>query len=110
MGPTKTCSGTVVSHSPNYGHAAPKPRHMATQTTVIRVYAERYRHVPERIMANKTGCYQELQELLYLVTHTPDTSPEQEALRLVEALQAGHRVRPRFYALSGQLTWAEVRA
>ena len=49
---------------------------MATQTTVIRVFAERYRQVPERIMVYKVGCYQYLQELLYMVTHSPDTSPE----------------------------------
>lgn len=81
---------------------------MSTQTTVVKVFAERYRHVPERILVNTAGCYQELQELLYLVTHTPDTSPEQEALRLVEALKAGCRVRPRYYALAGQPTWTEV--
>lgn len=39
------------------------------------------------------------------MTNTPDTSPEQETLRLVEAIQAGHRMRPRFYALSDQLAW-----
>ena len=79
-------------------------------TTLIKIFAERYRHVPDRILANKAGRYQELRELLYLVTHSPDTSPEQEAYRLVEALKAGHRVRPRYYALVGQLTWTEVAA
>ena len=77
---------------------------MTVQTTIVKVYAERYRHVPERILTDKAGCYQELQELLYLVTHSSNTSPEQEANRLVEALQAGHRVRPRYYALVGQPT------
>lgn len=81
---------------------------MAVQTTIVKVFAERYRHVPERILTDKAGCYQELQELLYLVTHSADTSPEQEADRLVEALKAGHRVRPRYYALAGHPAWTEV--
>ena len=83
---------------------------MATHTTVVKVFAERYRHVSERILASKEGGYQELQELLYLVTHSPETSPEQEADRLVEALKAAGRVRPRYYVLLGRPAWTEVAA
>jgi len=65
-------------------------------TTLVKVFAERYRHVPERILNNKEGRYQELQELFYLVHHVATTSPEQEAKRLLEALKTGGLVRPRY--------------
>lgn len=66
---------------------------MATQTNGFNVFAYRYRQVSKRLQANEKGCYEELQELLYLVTHSPDTSPEQEAYRVPEALRAGYRVQ-----------------
>ena len=77
-------------------------------TTLIKVFAERYRHVPERILANKDGRYQELQELIYLVTHDETTSPEQEAKRLLQALKTGNLVRPRYYLIVAQPEWQEV--
>ncbi len=79
-------------------------------TTIIKVFAERYRHVPERILANKDGRYQELQELIYVVTHDETTSPEQEAQRLVEALKTGNLVQPRYYVIVNQPDWHEVAA
>ena len=77
-------------------------------TTLIKVFAERYRHVPERILHNKDGRCQELQELLYLVTHEDTTSPEQEAKCLLEALKTAGMVRPRYYAIVAQPEWKEV--
>lgn len=77
-------------------------------TTLIKVFAERYRHVSERIISNKEGRYQELQELIYLVRHDPATSPEQEAKRLLEALKNGGLVRPRYYAIVAQPDWQEA--
>lgn len=65
-------------------------------TTLIKVFAERYRHVPERVLNNKEGRYQELQELIYPVYHDDATTPEQEAKRLLEALKTGGLVRPRY--------------
>ena len=62
---------------------------MATITTLIKVYAEQYRHVPERILDNKARRSQELPELIYTVAHDATTSPEQEAVRLVAALKLG---------------------
>ncbi|WP_210518837.1 hypothetical protein [Hymenobacter terricola] len=81
---------------------------MSTEITIVKVYVERYRHVPERILTTKDARYQELQELLYHITHTRDTSPEQEARRLVEALKAAGIVRPRYYTVVGPPPWTEV--
>ena len=78
------------------------------RTTLIKIFAERYRHVPERILNNKEGRYQELQELIYLVTHDAATSPEQEAKRLLEALKTGGLVCPRYYTIVVQPDWQEV--
>ena len=80
---------------------------MPTQT-LIKVFAERYRHVSERILHNKDDRYQELQELIYLVHHESTTSPEQEARRLLEALKTGGLVRPRYYAIMTLPDWQEV--
>lgn len=77
-------------------------------TTLIKIFAERYRHVPERILNNKEGRYQELQELIYVVCHDTTTSPEQEARRLLEALKTGGLVRPRYYTIVAQPDWQEV--
>ena len=77
-------------------------------TTLIKIFAERYRHVPERILNNKDGRYEELQELIYLVHHDAFTSPEQEAKRLLEALKTGGLVRPRYYTIVAQPDWQEV--
>ena len=77
-------------------------------TTLIKIFAERYRHVPERILQNKDGRYQELQELIYLVNHDDTTSPEQEARRLLEALKAGGLLRPRYFTIVAQPDWQEV--
>lgn len=71
-------------------------------TTLVKVFAERYRHVPERILNNKEGRYQELQELIY---HVTTTSPEQEAKRLLEAFKTSGLVRPRYYAIVAQPDW-----
>ena len=79
-----------------------------SRTTLIKIFAERYRHVPERILNNKEGRYQELQELIYLVNHDATTSPEQEARRLLEALKTGGLVRPRYYTIVAQPDWQEV--
>ena len=80
---------------------------MSTKT-LIKIFAERYRHVPERILQNKDGRYQELQELVYLVQHDATTSPEHEAKRLLEALKTGGLVRPRYYIIVAQPDWQEV--
>ena len=77
-------------------------------TTLIKIFAERYRHVPERILNNKEGRYQELQELVYLVYHDATTSPEQEARLLLEALKTGGLVRSRYYTIVAQPDWQEV--
>ena len=69
---------------------------MPPVTTLIKVFAKRYRHVPERILANKYGRYQEIQELVYLVSHDETTAPEQEARRLFQSLKTGNLVRPRY--------------
>ena len=79
-----------------------------SHTTLIKIFAERYRHVPERILHNKDGRYQELQELIYLVNHDETTSPEQEARRLLEALKTSGQVRPRYYTIVAQPDWQEV--
>ena len=79
-----------------------------SRTTLIKIFAERYRHVPERILNNKEGRYLELQELIYLVNHDAATSPEQEARRLLEALKTGGLVRPRYYTIVAQPDWQEV--
>lgn len=78
------------------------------RTTLIRIFAERYRHVPERIRNNKDGRYQEMQELLHPVRHDDATSPEQEAKGLLEALKTGGLVRPHSYTIAAQLGWQEV--
>lgn len=77
-------------------------------TTLIKIFAERYRHVPERVLQNKDGRYQELQELIYLVNHDETTSPAQEARRLLEALKAGGLLRPRYFVIVAQPDWQEV--
>ncbi len=80
-------------------------------TTLIKIFAERYRHVPERILQNKDGRYQELQELqelIHLVNHDETTSPEQEAKCLLEALKTGGLVRPRYFTIVAQPGWQEV--
>jgi hypothetical protein len=77
-------------------------------TTLIKIFAERYRHVPERILNNKDGRYQELQELIYLVHHDATTSPEQEAQCLLAALKAGGLVHPCYYTIVGRPDWQEV--
>lgn len=77
-------------------------------TTLIKIFAERYRHVPERILHNKDSRYQELQELIYLVSHDATTSPEQEARRLLQALKTGGVVRPRYYTIATEPNWQEV--
>lgn len=77
-------------------------------TTLVKVFAEWYRHVSGRILNNKEGRYQELQELIYQVHHVATTSPEQEAKRLLEALKTGGLVRPRYYAIVAQPDWQEV--
>ena len=81
---------------------------MPPVTTLIKVFVERYRHVPERILANKDGRYQELQELIYVVSHDKTTSSEQEASRLLEALKAGKLVRPRSYRIVPQPDWQDI--
>ena len=86
---------------------------MPTTPTVVKVYVDRYRHVPERLLAptiHKEGRFQELEELLYLVAHDEQSTPEQEARHLVEALKAGGVVSPRYYVLVGQPEWAELAA
>ncbi|GAC1597744.1 MAG: hypothetical protein NVS3B25_23040 [Hymenobacter sp.] len=86
---------------------------MSPKPTVIKVYVERYRHVAERLLApnnHKEGRYQELEELLYFVAHDEQSSPDEEARRLIEALKAGGVVRPRYYALGGQPEWVELTA
>lgn len=77
-------------------------------TTLIKIFAERYRHVPERILQNKDGRYQELQELIYLVNHDESTSPAQEARRLLEALKTGGLMRPRYFTIVAHPDWQEV--
>ena len=69
---------------------------METRTTVVKVYANLYRHVPDRLLPTKDGRYQELQELFYLICHSDDTTPEQEARRLMEALEVGGELSPRY--------------
>lgn len=62
----------------------------------------------KRILNNKEGRYQELQELIYLVHHDASTSPEQEAKRLLEALKTSGLVRPGYYPIETQPDWQEV--
>lgn len=83
---------------------------MSTLTTLIKIYAERYRHVPERVLDNKAGRYQELQELIYTVAHDATTSPEQEATRLIAALKLGGVVRPRYFTIVAQPDWKPIAA
>ncbi|WP_201982867.1 hypothetical protein [Hymenobacter rubidus] len=81
---------------------------METQTTFVKIYTDMYRHVPERILPGKDDRYHELQELLYLITHGPDTTPDQEARRLVEALKDCGMVRPRYYVIVDNPNWTAV--
>jgi hypothetical protein len=81
---------------------------MENRTTVVKVYAELYRHVPDRLLLNKEGRYQELQELFYLIYHNDDTSPEQEAQQLIAALKIGGVLRPRYHEIVRQTTWEEI--
>ena len=77
-------------------------------TTMVKIFAERYRHLSERILSNKEGLYQKLQEFVHLVSHDAATSPEQEGKLLLEALKTGDVVRPRYYTIARELNWQEV--
>lgn len=70
-----------------------------SHTTLTKIFAERYCYVPEHILNNKDGRYQ---ELTYLVHHDASTSPEQEARRLLEALKTGGLVHPCYCIIVAQ--------